>query len=307
MSAGALGGMIRDYFRIRRRLRPRAALPFVPYEASGEDGVSRATWFGHSAALLEIEGKRLLLDPMLGPASSPFPLFNSKRYSGKRPVDPDRLGRIDAVLISHNHYDHLHRGTIRKLRDKVGHFHVPTGVAAYLIRWGVNPDRITEHGWWEEFSCAGLKLACAPARHFSGRGVSDRDRSLWCSWVIAGERTKVFFSGDSGYAGHFQEIGDRFGPFDLALMECGQYDERWSAIHMMPEQTVQASLDVRADVLLPIHWGAFTLALHAWDDPIERASKAAAERGVNIATPRIGEPVVIGAGRAPNVAWWKQV
>lgn len=145
VNARALGGMIRDYFRIRRRLRPKAALPFVPYAASSEDGASRATWFGHSAALLEIEGKRLLLDPMLGPASSPFPLFNSKRYAGKPPVDPERLGRIDAVLLSHNHYDHLHRGTIRKLKDKVGHFHVPSGVAAYLIRWGVNPDKISEH------------------------------------------------------------------------------------------------------------------------------------------------------------------
>lgn len=307
MSAGAMGGMIRDYFRMRKRLRPGKRLPVVPYGESPEERASRVVWFGHSAALLEIEGKRLLLDPMLGPASSPFPLFNSKRYSGALPIDPDKLERIDAVLISHNHYDHLDRRTVRKLKDRVGHFHVPTGVGAYLIRWGVAPDKISEHGWWEEFAFAGLKLACAPARHFSGRGMTDRDRSLWCSWVILGESVRVFFSGDSGYAGHFKEIGERFGPFDIALIECGQYDPRWSAIHMLPEETAQACLDVRGKLLLPIHWGAFTLALHPWSDPIERVVKAAASRGVRIAAPRIGEPVVIGADYAPTDAWWTRI
>ncbi|MFC5530825.1 MBL fold metallo-hydrolase [Cohnella yongneupensis] len=303
----SLGGMIRDYYRIKSKLRPGRVIPTVPLAKADPVGArsARAFWFGHSAVLLEIEGKRLLLDPMLGPASSPFPVFNSKRYSGPLPFKLDQLGDIDAVLISHNHFDHLDRDSIRKLMHRVGHFYVPSGVAAYLIKWGVPKEKISEHGWWEEFAFAGLKLACTPARHFSGRGLTDRDRSLWCSWVIAGEHVKVFFSGDSGYAPHFKDIGDKYGPFDLALMECGQYDERWKSIHMMPEETVQAHIDVRGDVLVPIHWGAFTLALHEWSDPIKRVVRAAAERGVTHATPRIGEPVAVGEVPAvPTAEWW---
>ncbi|MBL1704181.1 hypothetical protein ELE02_33775, partial [Klebsiella pneumoniae] len=149
------------------------------------------------------------------------------------------------------------------------------------------PSKISEHNWWDEVTFDNIKLVCAPARHFSGRSMTDRDRSLWCSWLILGQETKVFFSGDSGYAPHFKEIGDKYGPFDLTLMECGQYDTRWSAIHMLPEETVQAHIDVKGELLLPIHWGAFTLALHEWIDPIERVTKEANRLGVNITTPQI--------------------
>jgi L-ascorbate metabolism protein UlaG (beta-lactamase superfamily) len=223
------------------------------------------------------------------------------------PAQPDELGDIDAIIISHNHYDHLDRGSIMKLKDRTGHFHVPSGVGSYLIKWGVSPDKISEHSWWEEFEFAGLKLACTPARHFSGRGLMDRDRSLWCSWVIAGKHARIFFSGDSGYAPHFKEIGNKYGPFDLTLLECGQYDERWSSIHMMPEETVQAHIDVKGDILVPVHWGAFTLALHEWTDPVERIMRAAQQRGVKIATPQIGESVIVGSGKLPSIPWWRQL
>ncbi len=170
----------------------------------------------------------------------------------------------------------------------------------------MDPAKITEHDWWDEFEFEGLTLASAPARHFSGRSVGDRDTTLWCSWVIVGEQARIFFSGDSGYIPHFKEIGNKYGPFDLTLMECGQYDERWSGIHMMPEETVQAHLDVRGNVMIPIHWGAFTLALHDWTDPVERAARAARERNATLVTPRIGEVVRIGATELPSAAWWEQ-
>ncbi|MGO4694583.1 MBL fold metallo-hydrolase [Paenibacillus sp. 2TAB26] len=265
----------------------------------------KLTWFGHSAALLAIDGKTLLLDPMFGKAPSPFPFIGGKRFSDKLPFEMEQLPMIDAVLISHDHYDHLDYGSIVKLKDKVRRFIVPLGVAPHLVRWGVDPSLIEEHDWWDEFSYEGIQLACTPARHFSGRSLTDRDATLWCSWVIHGREARIFFSGDSGYGPHFKEIGDKYGPFDLTLMECGQYDERWAAIHMMPEETVQAHLDVRGKIMIPIHWGAFTLAMHDWTDPVERAVKAAKEMKTRISTPKIGETVLLQAAEYPSSAWWR--
>lgn len=244
---------------------------------------------------------------MFGDASSPFPVFNSKRYSGAFSLEREDFQEIDAIIISHNHYDHLNYKSIMLLKDRAKHFYVPTGVAQYLIKWGVSPSKISEHNWWDEIIFDNIKLVCAPARHFSGRSMTDRDCSLWCSWLILGQETKVFFSGDSGYAPHFKEIGDKYGPFDLTLMECGQYDSRWSAIHMLPEETVQAHIDVKGELLLPIHWGAFTLALHDWSDPIERVTKEAKRLGVKIATPQIGESITLKSTDYPSSAWWKEI
>ncbi|MGN4926857.1 MBL fold metallo-hydrolase [Bacillus cereus group sp. MYBK14-1] len=298
--------LMTDYFKIKSKLRPIKDLPIVLSNKDNES-LESVTWFGHSASLLKIEGKKLLLDPMFGDASSPFPLFNSTRYSGTFSLERDDLQEIDAIIISHNHYDHLNYKSIMQLKDRAKHFYVPTGVAQYLIKWGVSPSKISEHNWWDEITFDNIKLVCAPARHFSGRGMTDRDRSLWCSWLILGQETKIFFSGDSGYAPHFKEIGDKYGPFDLTLMECGQYDPRWSAIHMLPEETVQAHIDVKGELLLPIHWGAFTLALHEWRDPIERITKEANRLGVKITTPQIGESITLKSTNYPSSAWWKEI
>ncbi|MGG1148231.1 MBL fold metallo-hydrolase [Bacillus wiedmannii] len=299
-------GLMTDYFKMKSKLRPLKNLPTVLSDKNNES-LESVTWFGHSASLLKIEGKTLLLDPMFGDASSPFPLFNSKRYSGIFSLEREDLREIDAIIISHNHYDHLNYKSIMQLKDRVKHFYVPTGVAQYLIKWGVSPSKISEHNWWDEITFDNIKLVCAPARHFSGRSMTDRDCSLWCSWLILGQETKVFFSGDSGYAPHFKEIGDKYGPFDLTLMECGQYDPRWSAIHMLPEETVQAHIDVKGELLLPIHWGAFTLSLHEWSDPIERVTKEAKRLGVNIATPQIGESITLKSTDYPSSAWWREI
>ncbi|PGO23415.1 hypothetical protein CN984_22820 [Bacillus cereus] len=299
-------GLMTDYFKMKTKLRPVKNLPIVLSNKNNES-LESVTWFGHSASLLKIEGKKLLLDPMFGDASSPFPVFNSKRYSGAFSLEHDELQEIDAIIISHNHYDHLNYKSIMRLKDRAKHFYVPTGVAQYLIKWGISPSKISEHNWWDEITFDNIKLVCAPARHFSGRSMTDRDCSLWCSWLFLGQETKVFFSGDSGYAPHFKEIGENYGPFDLTLMECGQYDTRWSAIHMLPEETVQAHIDVKGELLVPIHWGAFTLALHEWSDPIERVTKEANRLGVNIATPQIGEAIALQSKDYPTAAWWREV
>jgi len=267
---------------------------------------TKVIWFGHSAVLLEMEGKRILLDPQFSNYPSPFPLFGGKRFSKVLPIQPELLPPIDVVILSHDHYDHLDYHSIMKIKDKTSLFCVPLGVRKRLEKWGVHSEKIREFEWWTELDFLGLKLGCTPAKHFSGRSLFDRNSTLWCSWVIAGQQTKVFFSGDGGYGNHFAQIGQKYGPFDLTLMECGQYDERWSTIHMMPEETIQAHIDVGGKVMIPIHWAAFRLAFHDWTEPIERAIKRAKERNVNVATPKIGETVIAGSAKYPTSTWWKQ-
>ncbi|OPA75390.1 hypothetical protein BVG16_22200 [Paenibacillus selenitireducens] len=299
--------LIRDYMKPNPNRRPRSKIPMMKgnVQLDPVDRETTVTWFGHSASMVQIEGKTLLLDPMFGDAPSPFPAIGGKRYSGHLPIEIHDLPVIDAVLFSHDHYDHLDYGTVKQIKDKVKQFYVPLGVGSHLIRWGVHPDLIHELDWWEETELNGLRLVCTPARHFSGRSITDSNATLWCSWVIQGQESKIFFSGDSGYDTHFKTIGHQYGPFDLTLMECGQYDERWHAIHMMPEQTVQAHQDVKGGTMIPIHWGAFTLALHDWTDSIERVTSYGQEMGVSIATPQMGEPVIVGSSKIPNQAWWK--
>jgi L-ascorbate metabolism protein UlaG (beta-lactamase superfamily) len=268
-----------------------------------QDTATVVTWLGHSAFLIEIDGKRLLLDPMLGDIASPISFIGPRRFSAL-PIAVEELPRIDAILISHDHYDHLDYGSVQQLAEKTGHFYVALGVGAHLERWGVPAAKITEMDWWEETTFQGLRFAATPSRHFSGRGLTDRMATLWTSWVIQGREDRIFFSGDSGYFDGFREIGDKYGPFDITLMECGQYNELWPNIHMMPEQTVQAHLDLKGKLLMPIHWGTFALAMHPWTEPIERATKKARELQVPITTPHIGEAVILHQ-KVPKQDWWR--
>jgi L-ascorbate metabolism protein UlaG (beta-lactamase superfamily) len=300
--------MLRDFVKKNPNRTPKENIAMTKVEASTlyhSSEETKITWFGHSALLIKIEGKNILVDPMFGNAPSPFPQLGGKRYSGGLPFEISELPIIDTVILSHDHYDHLDYGTIKKIKHKVKRFIVPLGVGSHLVSWGVQAEKISEHNWWDEFTFEGLTIACTPARHFSGRNITNRNATLWCSWVIMSEKTKIYFSGDSGYAPHFIEIGKKYGPFDVALMECGQYDERWSAIHMLPEETVQAFIDVKGQLLVPIHWGAFTLAFHDWFDPIERVVKAAKDKQVKISTPKIGEIVNLSSTDYPTSVWWK--
>ncbi|MBC6989680.1 MBL fold metallo-hydrolase [Hymenobacter sp. BT491] len=265
----------------------------------------RVTWFGHSASLVEIEGQNILLDPMLSVKMGPLPWVTPKRYNPELAITAEQLPHIDAVLISHDHYDHLDYQTIRRIKDKVGHFYVPLGVGAHLLAWGVEPARVTEMDWRDSVKLPHLTIVSMPARHFSGRGLTNRNSTSWSSWVIKSATKRIFYSGDGGYGPHFQAIGAQYGPFDLALLECGQYDAQWSQIHMLPEQTVQAALDVRARVFMPVHWGAFTEAHHAWNDPVRRATAEAARLRQPITTPELGQPVTLGAGPLPQATWWQ--
>ena len=290
---------------------PAAQLPINKVSAldlaSNQDDEMRITWLGHSSVLIQIDGTSILTDPMFGKRASPLPFGGPARFSSQLPLSPDDVPHLDAIVISHDHYDHLDYKSIRQLHERTDHFFVPLGVSAHLKRWGVDPQKIIELDWWEGAKLGErVELTAAPARHFSGRGLNDRNKTLWASWIIKGANERIYFSGDSGYGDHFKEIGDKYGPFDLAFLECGAYNEAWALVHLMPEQTAQAFQDLNAKILLPIHWAQFNLSLHPWREPIERLSKAMDETGGALTTPQIGEKFVLG-GSSPNTAWWKNL
>ena len=260
-------------------------------------------WFGHSSYLLYIKGKTVLVDPAFSERASPFRHFGVKRYEATYTYSVNDLPDIDVLIVTHDHYDHLDFASIQQLAPRIKSVYTALGVGSHLNYWGIEEARITELDWWENAQVfPGVELTATPARHFSGRGLT-RNKTLWTSFVLGVDDMRLFLGGDSGYDSHFAAIGERFGPFDLAILECGQYNPMWQYIHMAPEETVKASLDLRAKVLLPVHWGKFTLALHPWKQPVERVLKQAAKSNVTVATPMIGEPLILGTP-LPQSRWW---
>ena len=298
--------LLREQLRPGTQRQPKPPLLPEPIDVNAflHAKTPQLLWLGHSTVLLRIGGKTILTDPILSKRSSPFSFIGPKRTISQLPITAEQLPPIDAVVISHDHYDHLDYATIRKLRSKTTKFFVPLGVAAHLRKWGVRQSQIAELDWWDSTEFKGMQLTCTPARHFSGRRIGDRYKTLWASWVIDSHGTKIFLSGDTGYGPHFKQIGEAYGPFDLTLMECGQYNELWSNIHMFPEQTVQAHQDLRGKRLLPIHWGAFVLALHPWADSVQRAEKAARAANVSLLAVKVGEMVPFTATNRANSTWW---
>jgi len=260
------------------------------------------TWIGHATFLVQLDGLNILTDPNWSDRASPVKFLGPKRI-----VPPgirfEQLPRIHAVVISHDHYDHLDMPTVRFLGAQGTHFAVPLGIGTHLERWGIAAAQIHELDWNETFARDGLSFTATPARHYSGRNPRHQRETLWASWVVKGPGHRFFFSGDSGYSPNFRKIGAAHGPFDLALIKIGASDPSWVEIHMSPEQAVQTALDLHARVMLPVHWATFNLAFHPWRDPIDRAVAAASNAGLSLATPKPGEffePAIA----LPRETWW---
>ena len=301
-------GMLRELLRRDPRRKPASPVPLA--DATAVDPATagrgpRLTWYGHASVLVEIEGRRVLLDPLWSDRCSPSSVVGPRRLHPV-PAPLDSLPALDAVVISHDHYDHLDLATIRALAaGQSAPFVVPLGVGAHLDRWRVPANRIIELDWDESVDLDGLRLTATAAQHFSGRTLA-RDRTLWSSWVVAGPTRRVFYTGDSGYFDGYAGIGAAHGPFDAALVQIGAYDERWPDIHMTPEEAVAAHLDVRGGLLVPVHWGTFVLAFHPWSEPVDRLLREAEARGVPVAVPRPGQPVDVDDPPAVD-GWWRAV
>lgn len=295
-----LGELAKD----RELRRPPGPVPVrVPPTGDPSPTGLRAIWYGHASTLVEIEGRRVLFDPVWSDRPSFSQLVGPRRHHPP-PVALDRLPRVDAVVISHDHYDHLDRQTVRALtRTQKAPFLVPLGIGAHLERWGVPAYRIIELDWDEEAQVAGLRFVATAARHFSGRTLTRND-TLWSSWVVVGTAKRVFYAGDSGYFEGYQGIGAAHGPFDLTLMPIGAYNASWPDIHMDPEEAVNANLDLGGKLMLPVHWATFTLAPHPWAEPVDRLWREAKARDVEIVVPRPGEAVDTAAAPAVD-GWWK--
>ena len=258
---------------------------------------------GHSTLLLKMHDKFWLTDPVFSERVSPLQWFGPARFHSP-PIALEELPPIEAVILSHNHYDHLDRAAVLALAPKTRHFIAPLGVGDLLIAWGIDAAKVSQLDWWEATEVDAIRFVSTPAQHFSGRGLGDEDRTLWTSWVIVEKNFRLFFSGDSGYFDGFKTIGEKYGPFDLAFMETGAYDARWAYVHMQPEETLQAFIDLRGKTLLPIHNGTFDLAMHRWDDPFERITQLCAARQTSLSTPQIGERVSLLEPHAGS-AWWR--
>lgn len=287
---------------------PAGAVPIRTLRAADFGAPSVApsvVWLGHSTALVELSGVRILVDPVWSERCAPSQTFGPRRFHAP-PLALEALPPLDAVLLTHDHYDHLDRATVRAIAARVPRWLCPLGVGGHLERWGVAAGRVAEADWWEALSLGDVELVCTPARHFSGRGPFDRNRTLWSGWALRAPAGRIWLSGDGGMQRAFADIGERLGPFDLSLVEVGAYDRAWADIHLGPEQALQAHVAARGGVLVPVHWGTFNLALHPWTEPVERVLAAAAPLGVPVAAPRPGGRVTAG-DLDPLERWWPNV
>jgi L-ascorbate metabolism protein UlaG (beta-lactamase superfamily) len=263
----------------------------------------RATWIGHASTLIEIDGRRVLTDPIWSERASPSTWVGPLRFHPP-PLPLAELPAIDVVLISHDHFDHLDMATVKELAARGTRFAVPLGIGAHFDVWGIDPTRVIELDWHERTEIAGLRIIAAPARHYSGRNPLRGDETLWASWVIVGPTRRAFFSGDSGYFDGFAATGAKHGPFDIAIVKIGASHWTWADIHMQPEDAVRTALDVRARLLMPVHWGTFNLAVHAWNEPASRVVAAAKKANLPLVIPRPGE--LVNAAEPPSlVEWWR--
>ncbi|MBC7829781.1 MAG: MBL fold metallo-hydrolase [Chitinophagaceae bacterium] len=298
-------GVMKEFFFGRnKRGTPSAVLPSKTIDLLHLDrDKDILVWFGHSSYFMQIDGKKILVDPVLSGSASPIK-FTTRSFKGSDVYTTDGIPEIDYLFITHDHWDHLDYDTIKKLKPKINKVITGLGVGEHLERWGFDKNIIIERDWNEEVLLEeGFTVNTAPARHFSGRGFK-RNQTLWMSFIFQTPTMKIFIGGDSGYDKHFATIGNKFGPFDLAILENGQYDNNWKYIHMMPEEVVQASQDLNAKRLLPVHWSKFSLSVHPWDEPMIRIIEEAKRKKVELLHPLIGEPVYLN-DTIQSTAWWE--
>ncbi|MGO4549934.1 MBL fold metallo-hydrolase [Lysobacter sp. 2RAF19] len=290
--------------------KPENTIPAAPIQVRSitrgelDSAPERSAYrLGHSTLLLKLRGQWWLTDPVFSDRASPVQWAGPSRFHAP-PIALDALPTIRGVLISHDHYDHLDSAAVRALSDRGTRFYVPLGVGDRLRSWGVPASQVQEFDWWQSTEVGGLRITSTPAQHFSGRTLSDRNKTLWTSWVVEDGPFRMFFSGDTGYFSGFKAIGERLGPFAVTFIETGAYNANWPNVHMQPEETVEAHKDLRGEWLVPIHNGTFSLAMHAWDEPLERVTAIARARGVRITTPAFGERVELQSPHAANT-WWR--
>jgi L-ascorbate metabolism protein UlaG (beta-lactamase superfamily) len=300
-------GFAIEWLRGAKERRPPSPVPITVPDITALDpprerGV-RFIWLGHSTVYLEIDGARVLIDPVWSQRASPFRIVGPKR-SHPMPIALADLPVVDVVVISHDHYDHLDMEVVSELAPRGIEFAVPLGVGAHLEAWGVASDQITELDWWQGGAIESLGLVATPARHFSGRRIVDRDRTLWASWTLMGPKSRVFYSGDTGWLDEFTKIGVQYGPFDLTIIKCGAYDDGWPDIHINGVQAVEANIALRGRRMLPVHWLTFDLALHPWDEPIRQVVETGDRLDVEIVTPQVGELVDLRGG-VTTARWWE--
>ena len=293
------------FFKKSKNIKPQHRIPTVPIDWDQVNQQENTLiWLGHSSYLMRIDGKNIFVDPVLSGSASPLP-GGTQSFEGTDIVTAEQLPYIDYLFISHDHYDHLDYKTIKALQNKVGKVITGLGVGAHLEYWGYTPAQIIEADWWDELVLEeGFTVTVTPARHFSGRSIWTAN-TLWTSFALRTPQHNLYLGGDSGYDTHFKEIGEKLGPFDLAILENGQYDSGWKYIHMMPEEVVKATKDLQANVLFPVHSSKFVLANHAWNEPLDRVSAEAVKQNQAVTTPLIGEVVNLKSINKNPTYWWK--
>lgn len=264
------------------------------------------TLLGHSTSIIRMGDVNILIDPIFSMYASPIPFIGPKRFSDI-PIKINELSHIDIVIITHDHYDHLDYNTIKKIDYKVDKYIVPLGIENHLKRWKVSNEKIINLSWWEEVKVKNITIGCTPARHFSGRSIDDSYNTLWTSWILKNDYYKIFESGDTGYGNHFKEIKEKYGDFDVAMLDSGQYDKKWPMVHMNPKESVAASKELNAKYVIPIHYGAFKLANHPWDEPLESFVLNAEKENVNYLTPMLGETIDLSNAGKYKEKWWRNI
>lgn len=286
---------------------PKVELPVHTIDSFPEapSGEWQVTWFGHSTVMLQMEGKKIFIDPVLSEYSSPVQGIGAKRMA-ETPMKAEDIPEVDVLVLSHDHYDHMDYNTILEIDDRVKEYCVPLGVDNHLVRWGIDPEKIHTLAWWEETVAGGITITSTPGQHYSGRLPWKQNSTLWCGYVFQLGEQQVYYTGDTGYGEFFKDIHEKFGGMDLVIMENGQYNKRWSDCHMMPEEGVQAAQILEAEWVLPVHWAGFVLATHRWSEPAERYTKEAENAGVNVITPEIGETVNKNQAAGYQKKWWQK-